>query len=120
MDQIGANSHRLVQQTRVLEEQFHDFEGRSRAAAPSSSTSAVQAPPAPERSCQVTLLEGRIEGHRAEFDALAAQLMSRSQELQDRISDQARRHEEMRTESRTTSERTRIVAARIEEIEHGI
>jgi len=46
--------------------------------------------------------------------------MSRSQELQDRISDQARRHEEMRTESRTSSERSRIVAARIEEIEHGL
>lgn len=163
MHEVDANSHRLVQQTRVLEEQFRDFEGRSRAAArvgdelrelletrlsarrggpadsnesirmatleqrvaalaaaASSSTSVVQAPPAPERSCQVTLLEGRIEGHRAEFDALAAQLMSRSQELQDRMSDQARRHEEMRTESRTTSERTRIVAARIEEIEHGI
>jgi len=163
MDQTEANCHRLVQQTRVLEEQFHDFEGRSRAAArigdelrelletrlsachggpadsnenirmaaleqrvaalaaaASSSASAVQAPPAPERSCQVTLLEGRIESHRAEFDALAAQLMSRSQELQDRISDQVRRQEEMRTESRTTRDRARIVAARIEEIEHGL
>jgi len=162
MDQTEANCHRLVQQTRVLEEQFHDFEGRSRAAArvgdelrglletrlaarhggpadnnenirmatleqrvaalaaASSSASAVQAVSAPEQNCQVTLLEGRLEGHRAEFDALAAQLMSRSQELQDRMSDQLRRHEEMRTESRTTAERARIVAARIEEIEHGL
>jgi len=97
----------------------------------SSNTNTVQSTPAPEQGCQFTLLEGRVEGYVAEFDVLATQLMSRSLEFQDRISDQARcleemrtesstTLEEMRTESRATGERACMVAARVEEIEHGI